>query len=896
MSDLYKTFYYKEIEKTEKFKGDLDVDIASDYNKKIKKLRNEIKAAENAIESLKTLKIEQQELGLNSNFGNRLLVHATTFDKMLSTIKNEYILQKKKELVHDTSKFNNIMKNNSGWDPENLNILTKQQKEASSWLASIGKHTTFFDTEHITLSILNNRESLIQSTPFSNSCKSLMSQISKWRTDGKLRDNKTSRQDNLNYHLVVNTWNSFLKPFLSTNFPKIKMTWSNAIKTKELKNILNDKTIPYFWWSEEPTGSELTNVRGLLFYMIREVYAPMLHNIRVLLDSDETKDNEFHFPPSSLANEKGYKSLKKLLFFITYILIFRGESFDERITVDSLFFDFLKEKNFDNNKNEQFNLKLENFLNDFYYPENVVHEKDTAKKDIILLNLLKKKYNKTQEKKTLEYQNIFIKGKENWLDLFFPDEKQTEARNNINDFIKKHPNNFLLFIDRSKDIKRGFFNNILFKKKEINFDNKMPEDFNFNPVNTNYTENEIEYYEIISHSDGKERFDFLFDIMENEVAEYSGDFVTLHLLPLYFILQHWKQHNIKTTKVIGHIAQLQTRSMVNPGTLQISLKRNKPFIITQHKQNIEKFLNDPWLFSYIKNTKSNIQDILLYISKMTTKYNEKSFFENLLIKLIALKTTESKRLQVLFRHFHRYNHAVYANIEPRLGNLLAYSKRDDDNNIDTPLVQRYYTSRLEKVIPDSLLKMRSWNKLATFDEFVMNITDFYSKIATPLTVLFQIFLYTRDIEARKKQKPQNQRTERFINKINIIDEFFVKDEIYTKGCPILYKTKLTNEKKTYPSKFINNIDMEKWKETVHFGYVEKYNDNNTYDIKIPTQEKTNYTLNPKTLEWSKFVSFKKVEGVTPYVGKHSEVLQFYNTFDYPLAYPMRYATALIKDM
>ena len=39
--------------------------------------------------------------------------------------------------------------------------------------------------------------------------------------------------------------------------------------------------------------------------------------------------------------------------------------------------------------------------------------------------------------------------------------------------------------------------------------------------------------------------------------------------------------------------------------------------------------------------------------------------------------------------------------------------------------------------------MLKWDRASNFDDFVMNTTDFYSQLATPLTVLYQIFLFVR---------------------------------------------------------------------------------------------------------------------------------------------------------
>lgn len=190
---------------------------------------------------------------------------------------------------------------------------------------------------------MHSLEQIIRSIPFSDVLTLMITQIDTWANSldlvvldeeeeeevklnqlrGWLRVKKIDTQKftkekevirRISYHSVANTWITFITPLLLTKV-KSDRTW---VKTED-----DD----FFWSRREDT---IDNIRGLLFFMIRKVYAPMLNVVKYIEDGkmDEAHKNTLFFPPWEFIGKS--KKLEKLLFDIIDYIVYQKESQDLR--------------------------------------------------------------------------------------------------------------------------------------------------------------------------------------------------------------------------------------------------------------------------------------------------------------------------------------------------------------------------------------------------------------------------------------------------------------------------------------------------------------------------------------------------------------------------------------
>jgi len=177
-----------------------------------------------------------------------------------------------------------------------------------------------------------------------------------------LCEDKVARVRNANYFLVAQVWFAFLRPFLTSMLKDVAVgddkipvmqhikSWKHALLTGRLGSLLEElRDLPYFWWStitevdaveirkapgyvyaKTPLGDEdlekdtLTNMRGLVFYLIRQVYSPML-SLAERLGSN--RDEPF-VPALGLLNGVKRRRFETLITLMLGVLCFKGEDND----------------------------------------------------------------------------------------------------------------------------------------------------------------------------------------------------------------------------------------------------------------------------------------------------------------------------------------------------------------------------------------------------------------------------------------------------------------------------------------------------------------------------------------------------------------------------------------
>jgi len=168
------------------------------------------------------------------------------------------------------------------------------------------------------------------------------------------------KRENVHYYLVAHVWFAFLRPFLvPRDVTKMAGPWKTALLTGTLPQKLQEHAqLPYFWWSsmtelgardirktaafvgrpgsagkDDTWLDALTNMRGLLFYLIRQVYAPMLHTARTMLPDNTGGKRDAapalarFAPAESLldSHDKGKNGLDALIAMLLGVLCTKGE-------------------------------------------------------------------------------------------------------------------------------------------------------------------------------------------------------------------------------------------------------------------------------------------------------------------------------------------------------------------------------------------------------------------------------------------------------------------------------------------------------------------------------------------------------------------------------------------
>jgi hypothetical protein len=160
--------------------------------------------------------------------------------------------------------------------------------------------------------------------PFYELCKLMKSQIKHWEMNGILGTLAKDKISPLlvNYTSIVYTWYEFIRMFDVTKVYENK-SWLDRMSSKK-EDILD----PYFWWGVN--DSTKTNLRGMTFQMIKQVYAPMYRLLKLLEEKDISKHKEelletLKFLPKEIAVYNYSRDFKKLIYILVILVIYQKD-------------------------------------------------------------------------------------------------------------------------------------------------------------------------------------------------------------------------------------------------------------------------------------------------------------------------------------------------------------------------------------------------------------------------------------------------------------------------------------------------------------------------------------------------------------------------------------------
>jgi len=186
-----------------------------------------------------------------------------------------------------------------------------------------------------------NEIEILPDQPFYELCKIMIYQIKYWNDNGFLGNVKERKKDGakinqslINYVSVVYTWFEFINCFdFEIVMNREHLDWFEYLSMKEDSDIKD--LYSYFWWGIE--NSKKTNLRGLLFQMIKNVYAPF-HLISYSLELKSPtllhKKPIFKYPSVELAIYNSSKDFQRLIYVLVTLLVYQGDTYDVGFTKD----------------------------------------------------------------------------------------------------------------------------------------------------------------------------------------------------------------------------------------------------------------------------------------------------------------------------------------------------------------------------------------------------------------------------------------------------------------------------------------------------------------------------------------------------------------------------------
>jgi len=269
---------------------------------------------------------------------------------------------------------------------------------------------------------------------------------------------------------------------------------------------------------------------------------------------------------------------------------------------------------------------------------------------------------------------------------------------------------------------------------------------------------------------------------------------------------------------------------------------------------------------------------------------------------------------ILFRHLGRANYPT----KPYRNNVKTNSRSKDRNDvIVTTLARKYETDLLAQPSNMLLEDADEWFDLVVFDNFVMNTTDYYSNLATKLTVFWQIWIRAKQYFNKRWGDYMTEESSNYDQSVFdevfgtemeafITSKFIDKNGIYEPGSPILFSStddQFTNKKK-FPDSFVEQDlyprstdprNVKTWRDSAFFGYVKEkaQTKNGTYEIDIPLNRSTNYTLDTEKMIWN--YNMKKITVTGKAIGDEQKNYRFFDTESFPLDQPARYRETWILE-
>ncbi|MHA1682016.1 MAG: hypothetical protein ACTSUE_13845 [Promethearchaeota archaeon] len=767
-------------------------------------------------------------------------------------------------------------------------------------------------------------------TPFFELCKQMILQLQYWnkswiKTGGDDDDEHyqvsgekggksildvaeaIAKKKNHHYFVILLNWYTFIKAFTVNK----QGSWKEAVMEKKGLEIKDGR--PYFWWSipnwetshdrltkgkaglkekEKKKKSDfgeyvdrvpdmytlLTNLRGLLFYMIREVYASK---------PTGSTAHRTRLQPLSFVKGQQQRDLKQLIYNVTKDFVYFGEFENKGLTAllgeQNPFKRIGKKKKKKKEGGRKEEEEEEENIKRAYDPFYTDRPKPVVKK-------VKIKKGKEQER----VQGII--DARNW------GRDYSILNDRVGSLFYGSKTSTALFYQRlDTRASHAFFLELMTKivlgggrVKQKNL-LTIPESVAFKGPKK---EDEVGY--------GVEEFQRAFDLID-KLSLYPGSFEGLHLLPLKAILKYWKAESDAHTNIPYHDNAMMRKGILNPNTLRFSFRKSYQLKMNPDKTTLEEFMEEksffagyPFVFNILKlvhnftlKSKRGFWGSLAYGDFDMTLFDEiakalhtswptlRSEYKELIPQRKSSENHDEYKkreqvetanylniqyqadLAILFRLFHRDNYpqkptrdsvvtykvevgtkvkeikkkegeeeeeegegegedAFATLLSPLDGDEQQRMKRaftpfpqvrqfrsnklitptdlpdpdfgESDNAEKHPQEYKKWRNRLER-------EMRLWDTAAEHDRFVMNITAFYSEIASPLMVLYQIILYLKHRGFVLKGKGKNGYITHFIEKRDVVGEKKKKTKvyIYKKGCPVITRSQ-------GPSNVIKNID------------------------------------------------------------------------------------------
>jgi hypothetical protein len=158
--------------------------------------------------------------------------------------------------------------------------------------------------------------------PFYELCKLMKSQIKYWEINGILGTLAKPKISPLlvNYASIVYTWYEFIRMFDVTKVYENK-SWLDRMSSKPIPD-------PYFWWGVN--DSTKTNLRGMTFQMIKQVYGPMYRLLMILEKKDITEHKKelldtLKFLPKEIAAYNYSRDFKKMIYILVTLVIYQKD-------------------------------------------------------------------------------------------------------------------------------------------------------------------------------------------------------------------------------------------------------------------------------------------------------------------------------------------------------------------------------------------------------------------------------------------------------------------------------------------------------------------------------------------------------------------------------------------
>jgi len=185
---------------------------------------------------------------------------------------------------------------------------------------------------------------LIRSCPFMKLCTFMVMEMRRWESGvykGTTNDveflrfskyivlleNKSMLQSarntrlNMPYHSVCHTWIHFLDSLTRESVIDPKSTWMRSVVDKRY----NVRGGP-FWWSMNE--SVINNIRGLIYYMIRNIYVLMLHAVQDIEKGKTDSISSSRVPPFMLIGKS--KKFEDLIFKLIEKIVYQTEPENRR--------------------------------------------------------------------------------------------------------------------------------------------------------------------------------------------------------------------------------------------------------------------------------------------------------------------------------------------------------------------------------------------------------------------------------------------------------------------------------------------------------------------------------------------------------------------------------------